>query len=378
MKKSVLYLISLALLAFTACNDEMNEVSEKETESNISYYKGTQSPGDVWEWTLNHDSSTFTTLWDYGTFDDTSDDITITGTFETLVSGYMKCTITGVSPQNQDIPADGTAYFFAMNLPGVAMIVKPEGSIKGDLIATVASGDCADVAGDYNYVFTAPGNGEQYDPATEEAYGVVNISEQGEGAYSIAGTKSSLDCANEGVCTLNSEITGLPTAVCTENGSVVITSDDNSTAVEGQFTAAGVMMLDLGFGNGGVLAFKQSATYEFHDLVGSEMFGFAYLPHNNDEKTVGVHLSWVDNGELILGSGAKITDIYTGALEEEEAVSIRIDGINNGMLDGDITFSNDLGTNFVGAMLAYEDSKMLVISSYDPEGSPFILVLIAK
>ncbi|WP_258103592.1 hypothetical protein [Marinoscillum sp. MHG1-6] len=377
MKNLLFYFMSLTLLVFTACNDdEMDDVSGKVTE-NISYYKGTQSPGDVWEWTLDHDNNTFTTVWDYGTFDDTSDDITIEGTYETLVTGYLKCTINNVSPANQDIPDDGSAYFYAMHLPGVAMIVKPEGSIKGDLIATVAAGDCADVAGNYNYILTAPGNGEAYDPATEEAYGEVSIVEQGEGVYAISGNKYSLDCANEGACTLNSSITGLPTASCTENGSVVIQSEDQVTAVEGQFTAAGVMMLDMGKGNGGVLAFKQSATYEFTDLVGHDMFGFAYMPNNNDEKTAAVQLTFEDNGELVLGNGAKINNIHTGELDAD-SVSLRIDGIADGMLDGDITFPGDLGTNFVGAMLSYEESRMLVVSSHDPEGSPFILVLIAK
>ncbi|MEQ9465957.1 MAG: hypothetical protein RLN88_01025 [Ekhidna sp.] len=378
MKKTFLNLLATAFFLGTIGCSNDDGSTNVEPEANISVFKGTQSPGDVWDWTLNHDENTFTTLWDYGTFDDLTDDIQIEGTFTTLSTGYLKCTITNVTPSNPDIPADGSAFFYAMLLPDVAMMVKPEGSIKGDLIATVAAGDCADVPGNYNYILTAPGNGEEYDPATEEAYGVVTISDEGDGNYAIAGTKYSLDCANEGACTLSSAITGLPTAVCTENGTVVISSDDDETQVVGQFTAAGVMMLDRGQGNGGVLAFQQSASYDFNDLVDVEMIGLAYLPHNNDEKTVAIQMTFEDTGDAILGDGHKINNINTGEIDPN-GVTMRVDGITNGLLDGDLTFDeNDQGTNFVAAMLESGGKKMLVVSSYDPDGSPFILVLAEK
>lgn len=378
MKKTILKLTTLALLfGMIGCSDD-DSTTMVEGDANISVYKGTQSPGDVWDWTLNHDENTFTTVWDYGTFDDVTDDITIEGTYETLASGYLKCTINSVNPSHEEIPADGSAYFYAMQLPDVAMMVKPEGSIKGDLIATVAAGDCGDVVGEYNYILTAPGNGELYDPATEEAYGEVTIVDNGGGNFGISGNKYSLDCANEGACTINSAITGLPTAVCSENGTVVISSNDNETEVVGQFTSAGVMMLDRGQGNGGVLAFQKSASYDFNDLVGAEMIGLAYLPHNNDEKTVPIKFTFEDTGDAILGDGHMITDIYTGSLDPE-GVTMRVDGITEGLLDGDLTFdSNGLGTNFVAAMLESNGSKMLIVSSHDPEGSPFILVLVEK
>lgn len=376
MKKTILNLLAIALLVSTiGCS---NDDSAEMVEANISVYKGTQSPGDVWDWTLNHDNNTFTTVWDYGTFDDLTDDIQIEGTFETLSTGYLKCTINNVTPSNADIPDDGSAFFYAMLLPDVAMMIKPEGSIKGDLIAAVAAGDCADIPGDYNYILTAPGNGEAYNPATEEAYGVVSIVDNGNGNYGISGDKYSLDCANEGACTLSGAITGLPTAVCSENGTVVISSDDNATQVVGQFTAAGVMMLDRGKGNGGVLAFQQSSSYDFNDLVGSELIGLAYLPHNTDEKTVAIQMNFEDTGNAILGDGHKINDIHTGELDPD-GVTMRVDGITNGLLDGDLTFdASELGTNFVAAMLESGGSKMLIVSSYDPEGSPFILVLVEK
>lgn len=377
MKKTILNLATAAfLLGMIGCSDDSKDTAMP--DANVSFYKGTQSPGDVWDWTLNHDENTFTTLWDYGTFDDLTDDIQIEGTFETLATGYLKCTITNVMPATADIPDDGSAFFYAMNLPGVAMMVKPEGSIKGDLIATVAAGDCADIAGDYNYILTAPGNGETYDPAVEEAYGQVTFIDNGDGKFSIHGDKYSLDCANEGPCTVNTGITGLPEAVCTENGAMVITSDGGATQIVGQFTGAGVMMMDRGKGNGGVLAFQKSAAYEFNDLVGAEMIGFAYLPHNNQDKTVAIQMTFEDTGEAILGDGHQINNIHTGELNPE-GVTMRVDGINEGLLNGDLTFdSNEMGTNFVAAMLESGESKMLIVSSYDPDGSPFILVLVEK
>lgn len=375
--KTINFWISIFFLSITfACNDDESTETSPSADPNISHYKGTQAPGDVWDWTLDYNDMSFSTTWDHGTFDDTSDDISVEGTFIALPSGYLKCTINKSTPANGDIPEDGSAYFYAMNLPNMTMIIKPEGSIKGDLIAAVASGACEDVPGDYNYIMVAPGNLEDYDPVTEEAYGVASFVDNGNG-FAISGQGYSLDCANEGICTSNSSIQGLPVAECQDNGAITITSE-GETSIEGQFTGAGVMMIDRGEGNGGVLAVQQSAAYEFNDLVDANMVGFAYMPANQDEKIVPVHLVFKDEGDIILGYASKINDIITGELETENAVSIRVDALSNGLLDGDITHGNGLGTNFVAAMLESEGEKMLILSSTSPDGDPFIVVVVTN
>ncbi|WP_422360524.1 hypothetical protein [Reichenbachiella sp.] len=376
MKTNNFWISILALTIVFGCNDEEDTDINPTSDPNVSHYKGTQAPGDIWDWVLDYNHMTFSTTWDHGTFDDTSDDIAVEGTFITLPSGYLKCTINKSTPSNGDIPEDGSAYFFAMNLPNMTMIIKPEGSIKGDLIAAVATGECNDVPGDYNYIMVAPGNMEAYDPVTEEAYGVASFVDNGNG-FAISGEGYSLDCANEGVCTSTSTIQGLPVAECQDNGAIKIMSD-GATAIEGQFTGAGVMMIDRGEGNGGVLAVQQSGAYEFNDLVDADMVGFAYMPANEEETIVPVHLVFKDEGNVILGKASKINDIVTGELEAKEPVSIRVDAINNGLLDGDITHSDGLGTNFVAAMLESEGEKMLILSSTSTNGDPFILITVTK
>lgn len=370
MKKTI-HTLSTLLLAFAMSCGSDSDVNK--AEANITHFKGTQSPGDVWDWALNHDENTFSTVWDYGTFDDETDDITIEGTFTTLGSGYLKATITEVTPPNADIPDDGSAWFYAMHLPNVAMIVKPEGSIKGDMISTVAAGDCADVIGEYNYIMIAPGNGEVYDPYTEEAYGVAVFIEDGDG-FGIHGDKYSLDCANGGPCTVNTGITGLPTAECAENGTISISSDENETLIEGQFTGAGVMMLDLGLGNGGVLAAKRNTAFTLADLDNEEFIGFAYLPANNNDKTVPVNLTWSNDGT---GVGKAMTNITTGELASDGVV-FEVTGISNGLANGTLTHADESVTTFVAAMIESEGSKIIIGSSFDQDGNAFILVLVSK
>ncbi len=377
MKNSFILSLAIIFLFGTACKDDASN-DPVDPSAGISTFKGTQSPGDVWDWTLNSNDNTFTCVWDHGSFDDESDDITVQGTYTVLPSGFLECTINGVAPSTPDIPADGTAWFYAMHLPDMAMVIKPEGSIKGDIIAAVAAGDCSDVVGDYNYFNIAPGNGEKYDPNTEEAYGRATFLDNGDGTYEIHGDKYSLDCANGGPCTVDTGIQDSPAAVCTENGAIVISSS-GSTVTEGQFTKSGVMMLDKGEGNGGVLALSKANAFEFDDLDGLEFVGLAYLPANNDNKTVPVHLSFEDDGQTIIGTGTKIENINTGALEADESVSMRFDSNDQGLMLGQMTHGDGKSTYFVASFLSSEGKKIIVLSSTSsPDNDPFILVVASK
>src|SRR5690606_12964156 len=167
MKKSQLVLSIFAGVLLAACsNSGENEVQPKPFVNLevAEVYKGTQSPGDVWTWALDKEQGHMMATWDYGTFDDTSDDISIEGTFETLPSGFLKVTITKSVPESDEIPTDGSAWFYALEIPDMAMVIKPEGSIKGDIIAMVPQGDCASIPGTYNYIISAPGERSSYNP----------------------------------------------------------------------------------------------------------------------------------------------------------------------------------------------------------------------
>jgi len=378
MKKSKYYLAMFMLLGFMSCDDGESEMNT--SDQNITTFKGTQSPGDVWDWTINHDEKTFTTIWDYGTFDDETDDLTISGSFEVLGSGYMKCTINDVAPNSAEVPEDGSAYFYAMHIPDMAMIVKPEGSIKGDLIACVAAGECADIPGDYNYIMTAPGKGSDYDPTQDEAYGVATFLPEENGTFGIHGDKYSLDCINEGICTVDGGITGLPAAECIENGAMTISSDGGDTQIEGQFTAAGVMMMDMGKGNGGVLAFEQSESYTIATLSNEEFVGFAYFPsaEEEDEKIIPVGLSFGNSGENeVIATAAEMININTGELSSD-LVTLTIDNVTKGLATGFIKYDDLTNANLAGTILESGGKKMLLISTTNDSGKSFILVLVNK
>ncbi|MBX2955107.1 MAG: hypothetical protein KF846_03055 [Cyclobacteriaceae bacterium] len=379
MKNSHLIVSMFTGLLLAACSPGSENEMQPKPFVNLDkadVYKGTQSPGDVWTWALDKEQGHMTATWDYGTFDDTSDDITVQGTFETLPSGFLKVKITKTEPVSQEIPTDGTAWFYALEIPDMAMIVKPEGSIKGDVIALVAQGECASIPGTYNYIISAPGDRSEYNPVTSEAFGYLEISNSGAG-FSLAGYKFSLDCINGGNCTSTGPINGIPTAKCVGGGEVVISNEGNTVA-EGQFTNGGVMMMDFGYGNGGVFALKASASATKSSLLNNTYAGVAYMPKNNNDQTVPVQLSFFENdlGNMI-GTGYPFSDIEKAIVSNDEGAIVLVDDVINGRVLGSMNF-DEFGdvSPMAAALLVNGNKQILILSSYDEKSfAPFILIL---
>jgi hypothetical protein len=382
MKNSQLVLSMFAGVLLAACsNSGENEVQPKPFVNLevAEVYKGTQSPGDVWTWALDKEQGHMTATWDYGTFDDTSDDISIEGTFETLPSGFLKVTITKSEPVSDEIPTDGTAWFYAIEIPGMAMVIKPEGSIKGDIIAMVPQGDCASIPGTYNYIISAPGERSTYNPITQEAFGYLEVAQQGS-EFALSGYKFSLDCVDGGNCTDTGIINGIPMATCAGSGDVLIT-DGGETVAQGQFTNAGAMMMDFGYGNGGVFALKAGANATKQALNNNTYFGIAYMPKNNNDKTVPVKLSFFENElDNMIGTGHPFTDIENDLLDEEEGAVVIVDDVVNGRVFGTMNFNEDNETSqMAAALLINGNDHILILTSYDEENQdPFILILAKK
>lgn len=379
MKKKSALIVLCAVLALGSCSDEDGQSPEPKPFVNpevAELYKGTQSPGDVWTWALDKQQSHMTASWDHGTFDDTGDDVTIEGTFETLPSGFLKVTITKAEPASAEIPADGTAWFYALEIPGMAMIIKPEGSIKGDIIAMVPEGDCADIPGTYNYVISAPGKRSSYDPITQEAFGYLEVTNSGSN-FALSGYKWSLDCVDGGNCTDTGVISGIPMATCKGGGDVVIT-DGGETIASGQFTGGGTMMMDFGYGNGGAFALKASANATKSALLDNEYLGIAYLPKNENDQTVPVKLNFFENDlGYMIGTANPYTNIETGILDNDQGVVVIVENVVNGRVFGTINFDNDKDESTMGAaLLVNGDDQILILTSYHEEDlNPFILVL---
>ncbi|MBL6447355.1 hypothetical protein JMN32_13635 [Fulvivirga sp. 29W222] len=383
MKKIFLNALILSgIILMVSCSDDDEKVTPGDkpfiNPDVAEVYVGTQSPGDVWTWNLDKEQGHMTASWDYGTFDDTSDDISIEGTFEALPSGFLKVTITNVEPGNEEIPTDGTAWFYALEIPDMAMIIKPEGSIKGDIIAMVPEGDCANIPGAYNYILTAPGGQSDFDPITDEAFGYVEFAASGNG-YDISGYKFSLDCINGGACTDTGSIEGLPIASCVNNGFVEIV-DGGKTVAQGQFTNAGAMMMDFGYGNGGVFALKADNSATKDALLNNTYNGIAYLPKNNDDQTLPVKLSFSKNDQdNIIGTGYPFTNIETGTVDSQEGAVILVENVVNGRVLGSMNFDDDNDVSeMAAALLVNGNDQILIVSSYDEESLDPIILILAK
>jgi hypothetical protein len=378
MKNSQLFCALAVGFLLTSCSNNEEDAQPKPfvNPEVAEVYLGTQSPGDVWSWSLDKEQGHMIATWDFGTFDDPSDDIEIQGTFETLPSGFLKVTITQSTPENEEIPTDGSAWFYALEIPGMAMVVKPEGSIKGDLISMIPQGDCADIPGTYNYIISAPGNGAEYSPITDEAFGYVAFAENG-GSFDISGYKFSLNCIDGGACSETGPINGIPSATCVSDGQVVI-SESGNTVAQGQFTNAGAMMMDFGYGNGGVFALKASDNATKASLLNNTYFGIAYLPKNNNDKTVPVQLEFIENdlGNMI-GSGYPFTDIENNTIATEEGAVVIVEDVINGRVLGSMNFDEDAdNSKMAAALLVNGNDQILILTSYDEESlNPFILIL---
>ncbi|MDH7444451.1 hypothetical protein [Aquimarina sp. 2201CG14-23] len=364
-------IIFFFLLGISCSNDENVSI---EPMIDISIYRGTQSPGDVWEWQFDNINNRIVAIWDQGTFDDTVDDIRIEGDFQRFSSGFIRVNIDTVTPSTPEIPDDGTAFFYALEVSEMALIVKPEGSIKGDAIALVAEGDCSMVSDSYNYIVTAPGN-VSFDPVTEEAYGSIEINSSG----MISGMKQSLDCIVT-TCTVSGPINGFPEMNCIGNGQIEV-KEGGITIAQGQFTNAGVMMMDFGLGEGGIYALKKDTAISFSDLENNVYNGIVYQPQSLSDKTLPVKLNFNKNtaGDIV-GKGYLYTDIENDIVDLDESISILLDSITSGLITGRVVHGDSTETPFAAALIVNEDQQILVLSSTTNESGnpPFVLMLTKK
>jgi len=156
MKTRGFYLLLLLIgvgLFFSACgNSSGNPAALHGTYS----YFGTQSPGDVWNWTLGEGTivATNETLGFY-----------YSGTFSALASGFLKGVIAATN--DPTVPANGS--FYMLELPNSMLIVKPGGN-SDRMIVCAARTVLPPTAGQYNWI-KVPGLG--WDNGT--AFGTADV-----------------------------------------------------------------------------------------------------------------------------------------------------------------------------------------------------------
>ena len=124
-------------------------------------YLGTQSPGDVWTWTLNNDNS-------FSAVNETLSH-TYSGTYATLSSGFLKLSVTATSDPGVIATPASPAIAYAFEVPGTALIVKPAGA-DSDVIVAAAQGTCPTADAVYNWTVMPSAT---WDSTQDEAYGVT-------------------------------------------------------------------------------------------------------------------------------------------------------------------------------------------------------------
>ncbi|MBI3609652.1 MAG: hypothetical protein HY204_03000 [Nitrospirae bacterium] len=213
----VLLGILLATSLLTACGKDGNGTPGVAART----YLGTQSPGDLWQWTIGDATFSATNL---------TTTYTYSGTKTTLPSGFLKLVLTATTEPGATLPT--TAY--ALEYPNTVLLVKPAGSGSGRLIAAVAKGACPTATENYNWVDIPHLN---WDATVTEAYGTATMSLSGS-TYTFDITKHLL------AGTLQTPVT--ETAACADGQ---FTLSGSSVAA---VTPSKAIVVDNGPGEGGV------------------------------------------------------------------------------------------------------------------------------
>lgn len=210
----------------------------------IQSYVGTSSPGDVWSWTFQS-----------GTFSATNETLshTYSGTSQDLPSGFKKLTITA---SNDSGVTEGSAGY-AVEIPGEALLIKPAGGDSVHPIIATASTAPPQTDLNFNWVTVPRAN---WDYATLPAYGTTDLT------YSSGAWTGTIH---------HQLLNGQPGS--DEQGSLSYIDDRlhvNNSQAQAEMTPAGLMFIDNGPGNGGLVGMLQPASaIDWADFAGRQYRG---------------------------------------------------------------------------------------------------------
>ncbi|OGB90596.1 hypothetical protein A2625_03540 [candidate division WOR-1 bacterium RIFCSPHIGHO2_01_FULL_53_15] len=173
MKQSYAYVLAifaLSVVIFIAagCSQPASTSSNVVATRTGTYsYLGTQSPGDVWSWTIGE-----------GTFICTNETQGryYGGSFTTYTSGFSKAVISATN--DPDVPTDGSATAYFLEYPNTMLLAMPTGS--DNVIVCAASAATAPSAGQYNFVQIPSPSWT----STSQSYGTAEASVSG-GLYTF-------------------------------------------------------------------------------------------------------------------------------------------------------------------------------------------------
>jgi hypothetical protein len=178
--KKISFLLAIALMAgvvIIGCAQQTSTDSNIITPRAGTYsYSGTQSPGDVWSWTI-------TSSHILGTNETSAGNYYYGGNYTAYASGFNKAVITETN--DTSVPTDGTFTAYFLEYPNTVLLVYPGGN---NIIVCAARAATAPPAGQYNYI-NIPWPGWT---RAKHSYGTVEVTESG-GSYTFDVCKYDLD-----------------------------------------------------------------------------------------------------------------------------------------------------------------------------------------
>jgi len=235
------------------------------TPSPSNSYFGTQSPGDMWQVSIDHTSNSFSAV-----------NLTNSGAGTVLGSvvdqiGFLGLAQTNVSPPFQP-------FGFAVEIPGRALLLRP--GVDTAALAALVPGSCLNINGNVTFQFvTLPG--QNWEMGTDAAYGSVQVSAIG----------SSWNFSNFTQATLDSSQTNatLATGTCATDaagGLVTVPLHPPSTVSatlgvgpSGFFVADQFLSSASGTPSGAAGVIQPSTSVNPSTVVGGSYLGFIYEPN---------------------------------------------------------------------------------------------------
>ena len=347
LRAIILLFTALSVISIYSCSSD----SSSTTTSNS--YTATQSPGDVWSWTLT--SSTFEATNDTTGF-------TYSGTSETLENLFLKLTVTAST--DPDVPTDGTGIAYALEVPGTALIVKPAGT-DSKAIVGVGQGTCPTADTTYNWI-TIPR--ADWDATNSDAYGTA--------ASTVSGTDLTFQIS---AFQLDGTSIGTNTASTTcSNG--VMTESGSGTATIG-IAPSGTFVGDNGPNDGGFIGVvAPSADISTADITAASLEYRGVLFKNNDSSGDDTEPVWARRSSSGVMSGGNYTD-FEGNTESSEGVTVTFTSQPSpGVMQATLTDSNG-SSDFVFVVNQVDSSYVLYGIAQDAGGGstqPYNVLLVSQ
>ena len=284
-------------------------------------YLGTQSPGDVWNWTIG--------VSEFSAENETLG-YTYSGDVEQLGNGFLKLTISSTT----DTGASSGDVAYALEYPEVALLVKPDGE-DSDVIVCAGQGALPTSDASYNYV------NMPHDAWTEsdEVWGVAEST--------VNGTNFTFDLYKWLITNTtpahSSEELGL--AFTGSAGRLDANTGDTTIAI----TPAGVFIGDNGPNSGGFVGVEAPASdmgtttifQEDHQFLGVLFKDGSTDPDEDDTEPIWASID-SSAGNYLAGGSFDGSD-FENATPGDESVRLTISSeIQPGVFSGQLT---DYGTN---------------------------------